>query len=402
MQASLNKIRFVLLLLLLSSFIAANTNAIELAQITLPLTVNFDDDSVLQSWIYDRSVWQIADVEGENVLKGQGLPDKPLIVLGSDDPEWAYPSESDLLIKYNFRLGTASASLRMVFNYVELTGYHVLELTPGRALLKRDDREGDRNYVTERNREIILPRGDAMAPIRENTWHSLVMWISDTRVNVYLDQRLVLRVNDEYTPQVTSGELLFQVNNQLQPVYLDDLQIQRVQPSSTHFEAGNLTRSWSTGGSGTVTYGRDAETGNMYAQLENQLTLTPTIQPLTHLYMSCRLWNDAGGFQLLLTDRDEERLLLDFDQGNLVITRQEANGTALWTTTLSNFYNRSRWDDFHLRLRGTALSIYRDGEPRFNGTIDAEAMQPVSRIRFSTEAGEVQRLDDCLITDLIL
>src|SRR5205085_7934586 len=72
--------------------------------------------------------------------------------------------------------------------------------------------------------------------------------------------------------------------------------------------------------------------------------------------------------------------------GNLVVQHNVAN-----------FYNRKRWEELNISFIGDHLTIYRDGESRFEDNFpDSPA---AGGIVFETGKNDIMRLDDCLITE---
>jgi hypothetical protein len=67
---------------------------------------------------------------------------------------------------------------------------------------------------------------------------------------------------------------------------------------------------------------------------------------------------------------------------------------------VQNFYNRGRWEQWIVSYVGDRLTIYRDGTMRFDETIPNSP--PAGTISFSTSAGDLLRIADCMIAPYVV
>ncbi|MEO8608598.1 MAG: protein kinase [Chloroflexota bacterium] len=361
----------------------------------LPYVADFEEgaDSV-KSWDYDPAVWQVVSEGGENILIGQGKLEQPLVILGLEHPEWLDDTAADLVINFSVNLDAQTGGARMVFRCggaACTNGYEVLEILPGLLSLRRNaptpslfDRLGERVLKT------------INAPIAANEWHNFTVWAQGSRIFVYLDHKLVMSHEDLILPQLGAGAILLQTNSASRPVRWDNFIFQRAETASDHFEASGRPATWDTTNNPN-TFVALEDNGNHYLQIQGEVSVTPKMLPIRDITLSCRVWSDEGGYKLYLRKNAGGSLEMEMKAGNLTLTQLDGADNLVVQHNVSNFYNRKRWEDLNISFIGDHLTIYRDGESRFEESFpDSPA---AGGIVFETGKNDIMRLDDCLITE---
>ncbi|MDL1901266.1 hypothetical protein FBR02_10895 [Anaerolineae bacterium CFX9] len=355
--------------------------------VPMPYIADFEGTNPIGDWDYDPAVWQVFEDGSEHILIGQGRITEPIVVLGGATPAWLDPAVNDMVISFRVNLHPQAAGARLVFRYSSL-GYNVLELFPGLMSLKRNAPTPD---VMTRETERVLQTLNV--PITANSWHNITLWAQGGRIFVYVDRVLRLRAEDRAVPALTGGEILLQVGSTTRPVRFDDLLIQRPEAASEHFQSGSVPPTWLADNPAAVSLGAEAGE-NQFLLMQGAVTVSPQVQPLGDFNLLCRVWNDVGGYRIALRQSGEGATVLDARAGNLLISRTNASGAALSGFNVPNFYNRGRWEELSISYLGDQLVIYRDGIERFRDLVPGAP----GVITFSTQTGDVLRIDDCLFT----
>src|SRR5690606_34676421 len=186
------------------------------------------------------------------------------------------------------------------------------------------------------------------------------------------------------------------VNNQSRPIRFDDFLVMFPEPASTSFESAEIPSEWVTNNTTATTLARD-ESGQ-YLYFANDTLITPQLRPLQDFLMSCRVWNDQGGYQLRLRDSAAGLILLDGVGGAMTISQWTDQGTPINSYQVSNFYNRGRWEQLMIYYVGDRLTIYRNGVVRFDETIPNSP--PAGTISFSTRSGDIMRIGECMFAEV--
>jgi len=379
-------------------------NTVVASEILFPVVVNFDGDP-LQQWTDTANAWAAITVDGETVLSGQGNLDKPLIVYGETQPQWLRPSSEDTMISFDFNIEGGAPGLRLVFQHNPNVGYRVLEMLPGMLQMKRDEIDGNNHDIrVDRALERAFDNGIAQVPLDTDQWHNITLWISGENIYVYLDRKLEMVATDQFQPRLGGGEIIFQTMDATRQVLIDNLRIQEVASPTGHFEVPRLPQPWRTNGSTSDVIGEDG--GNRFLELRDGIYVeTNDDVQLGDLRLTCRFWNEQGGFQMRLRNSAAGSLLFDFVNGNLTVQQILADGTIQWEENISNFYNRRRWDNVSIQIIGNRLEIVRDGSTRFIGDIvdrdgNEAVLLPPGGIRFDANNVDIQRIDDCLVADM--
>jgi hypothetical protein len=131
--------------------------------------------------------------------------------------------------------------------------------------------------------------------------------------------------------------------------------------------------------------------------MQDAVTIKPSILPIRDLSMSCRVWVKQGGYQLSIRQGANGSLRFTFNAGNMLIEYLDGANSVIFSRTVNNVYNLNRWDDLSISFIGDRLQVYRDGISYFEDNILGS---PASGgMSFQTGAGDIIRLDDCLITE---
>jgi serine/threonine-protein kinase len=361
----------------------------------MPFVADFEGPEPLAGWDYDPAVWQVVSESGDNILISQGRLNQPLIILGRERPEWVETEIKDQVISFNINLDRQTGGARVLFRCANIAGcpggYTVLEIFPGTLILKRNAATPDIfNRDTERPLRVV------QAPISEQTWYNITIWVQGVRTYVYLDRQLIIEIEDLIPPQLGGGAVILQTNSSSRAVRWDNFVIQRAESASEHFQGSGLPATWPTSSTTNATIEREPN-GNQYLRLFGEVTVVPQILPIRDLSLTCRVFVEQGGYQMMIRESAGGLLLLEFDAGNLSLTRVDGAGTVVFSERVSNFYNRNRWEDVNLTFISDRLEIYRDGISRFEGTISGSP--PAGGIRFTARRGDILRLDDCLMTE---
>lgn len=361
----------------------------------LPYVADFEGASAVQGWDFDPTVWQIVTEGGENILIGQGKLNQPLVILGLEHPEWLESSTEDLVINFSLNLDPQSGGARVIFRCANAggcpDGYNVLEIYPGLLSLKRNAQTPN---IFQRENERVLK--SVSAPIAGNEWHNITLWVEGSRLFVYLDRTLALSDEDLITPQLGAGAIILQTNSGSRPVRWDNFIVQRPEPASDHFQGSGLPSTWPTTSTTNTTIQQESR-GNQYLQMDGEAVVTPNLLPIRDISLVCRIWVDQGGYHFKLRETPNGSVDFALEGGNLTISRLDGAGSAVVTHKVNNFYNRNRWEDVNISFVGDKLTIYRDGNSRFEETIpDSPAAGGIS---FQTTRNDILRLDDCLITE---
>ncbi len=361
----------------------------------LPFVADFEGADALNGWDYDSAAWQVVNEGGEGVLIGQGKLTQPIVVLGREQPEWQAKGSGNLVIGFNINLDKQSGGARVIFRCADLNGcqkgYNALEILPGLMILRRN---GETPDIMNREGERLLRQ--VKVGIDEQQWYEVRIWVDGSRILVYVDRQLIMSVEDLITPQLGGGAVILQTNSAFRAVRWDNLVIQRPESASNHFQTAGLPVTWQTTSPTAAFIGTD-DTGNQYLQIQDNVTVKPSILPIRDLSLSCRVWVEQGGYQLSIRQGASGSLRFTFAAGNTLIEHLDGAGGVVFSRDVANVYSRNRWDDLSISFIGDRLQVYRDGVNYYEGTI---AGSPASGgISFQTQRGDVIRLDDCLITE---
>ncbi|MBL8165933.1 MAG: protein kinase [Anaerolineae bacterium] len=362
----------------------------------LPFVGDFEAPNPLAGWDYDPTIWQVVTEGGENILIGQGRLNKPLIILGREPAEWTDPAAQDLVISFSVRLDPQSGGARVIFRCANAggctSGYNVLEIFPGLLSLKRNAPTPD---IFTRETERVLRAENA--PVEQNTWHNITIWVQGSRIYVYLDRRLAITNEDLITPQLGAGAIILQTNSEQRAVRFDNFIVQRPEPASEHFQASGLPALWPTTSTTAATIQPEGN-GNQFLRMAREdVVVTPDILPIRDMTLTCRVQVEQGGYRMTLRQNPGGSVLFELEGGNLTISHLDGAGSVVQSFNVRNFYNRNRWEDLSITFVGDRLEIYRDGVSRFEETIPGSPA--AGGISFATSRNDILRLDDCLIME---
>ncbi|MBZ0279091.1 MAG: protein kinase [Anaerolineae bacterium] len=361
----------------------------------LPYVADFEGENAVTGWDFDPAIWQVVTEGGENILIGQGRLQQPLVVLGLERPEWLEASVNDLVISFSIRFDPQTGGARIIFRCADAGGcpggYNVLEIFPGLLSLKRNAPTPD---IFGRENERVLKTDNA--PIGENEWHNLTIWVQGSRIFIYLNRQLVMNHEDLIPPQLGAGAIILQTNSAQRAVRFDNFIVQRPEPASDHFQGSGLPPNWQTTSTTNTTIGQESG-GNQYLQMQGETVVTPNVLPIRDLNLACRVWVEQGGYRLTIRQNPGGSFVMAFDAGDVTMTHLDGAGGIVAENRIRNFYNRNRWEDLNIRFIGDRLEIYRDGVSRFEETLPGSPA--AGGITLETRRNDILRLDDCLIVE---
>jgi hypothetical protein len=299
------------------------------------------------------------------------------------------------MISFDVNLDRQSGGARIIFRCANSNtcqnGYNVLEVLPGSMLLRRS---GDSPNIFDHDSERTLRL--VKAAVEAQRWYEIRIWVEGSRILVYLDQQLMMSVEDLNTPQLNGGAVILQTNSAFRAVRWDNIVIQRPEAASEHFQSAGLPSTWQTT-SATAAFIGSESGGNQYLQMQDSVTVKPSILPIRDLALSCRVWVEQGGYRLRIRQGTNGSLRFTFDAGNMLIEYLDGADSVVFSRAVTNFYNRNRWDDLSISFIGDRLQVYRDGVSYFEDTINGSPGS--GGMSFETRQGDIIRLDDCLITE---
>lgn len=354
----------------------------------LPFIVDFESTNPIAEWDYDPQTWQVVNEDGQKLLVGRGRLAAPMVVVGNGRPEWL--RENNFVISTDFKLENGSGGARIVFRYDEDGGYQTIELFPGLVILRRNNLSSP--DVTNREAEVIIQQVGS-APISNDTWHNVTIWVDGRLIYVYLDGRLLMRATDN-NPELTAGQILLQVNASNRSVRFDNFTVQKAEAFSNHFEGSTLPSTWQTNNSLKTLI--TTESGNNFVQVENNVEVKPVMSPIQDFTIRARVWSTTGGYRLYLRESGAGALLFQLDAGNLNISHLDSNGSVVWTRRVDNFYTRNVWQAVEITLIGDKLKIVLEGRTRFEDTL--QSTPPAGTLRIVTGNNDYMRFDDFLVT----
>ncbi|NJL94230.1 MAG: hypothetical protein HC915_11145, partial [Anaerolineae bacterium] len=325
---------------------------------TLPFVADMEGDNPIKDWEYLPEQWQVRTDGGNTALYGTTGFDSSLTVLGRQVPEWVQPGQDDLLISFRVNLLEGNSLGRFIFKFQPNSGYYVLEVLSGRAILKR----GPAGVAPSRPNELPLATFNN-APIQNNRWYEFSIWAEGSRVFVYLNKQLVMSATDRELPLLPGSILLQTASSQANPVGWDDLIVQRPELASEHFEGSSFPNTWERSSQQNVSLQSDGT--NQFIQLDNAAEVRPVTPPMSNFILYARLNNTSLGFEMFVRESNQGSLEFDWDAGNVVITQYSGTGEVVWNETLGNFYGRARFEEFVITIVGERLTIFDSGEILF-------------------------------------
>ncbi len=354
-----------------------------------PYLEDFEGPDPAAEWDFDPSAWQVIDESNEHFLSGQGSLRQPAVIMGRGYQPWI---DSDgAIINFRIFLDPQAVGARIVFNYDPSSGeYRVLELFPGLVSLKRNSPTPD---VFTRDTERILRT--TSAPMSANQWHEISIWQQGNHINVYLNDVLLISLDDTITPALDNGQIMLQVTSQTRPIRFDDFLIQEPSSTASNFDAGVVPSNWRVNSDPSlVTVQTDGITTYLAFQPGGSVTLLSD-EPLSDFSMLCNIWSDNGGYQINLRDGDQGAISLTTSGGNLDISRRDPSGVTTPIDTVANFYNRGRWELLYIEFIGSQLSIDRDGVNRYEGALTDPPAEGYVSFTAPTSS-DIFRIDYCV------
>jgi len=354
-----------------------------------PYLEDFEGQDPAAEWDFDPAAWQVISESNEHFLSGQGSLRQPAVIMGRGYQPWI--ESEGVIINFRVFLDPQAVGARVVFNYNSSSGeYRVLELFPGLVSLKRNSPTPD---IFTRETERVLRT--TSAPLSANQWNEFTIWQQGSHINVYLNDSLLISLDDTAPPALNNGQIMLQVTSQTRPIHFDDFLIQEPSSTATNFDAGVVPSNWRINSDPSlVSVQTDGFTNYLAFQPGGSVTLLSD-EPLQDFSMLCNIWSDNGGYQINLRDGDQGAISLTTSGGNLAISRRDATGTSTPIDTVANFYNRGRWELLYIEFVGNHLSIDRDGVNRYEGTLSEPPSEGYVSFTAPTSS-DIFRLDYCV------
>ncbi len=357
----------------------------------LPYVADFEDLDDLRNWEFSPEAWQVVNENNQNILVGSGRTDQLLTLLGQIDPQWTYSSVDNLLISFRVNLGEdPNAGARIIFK-ASPTGYNAMDILQGSLVLRRNaeipvfyDRLSERNLRT-----VLMDIGG-------DNWVNIRIWVQGRGIAVYIDDAMVISLEDFIEPRLPAGDILLQIVQNFTPVRFDDLHIQQPEPGSHRFNEGEVPSSWITLSEAQPSIGT-AGSEDGYLFLPSNTTTALQMQPLRDVTMSCRMWVEFGGYDMRMRSGSQEGMIFRFERGDLNILHVDAEDNVLQSFIVPFFHNYNRWDSVNLSFTGNRLQLYRDGRLYFDRLIEDSPGAGI--ITFETNPEGRLRIDDCLVTE---
>lgn len=354
----------------------------------MPFLADMENADVLTGWAYDAEQWRLVTEGGNTALVGASGLSSSLAILGNEVPEWTESDATDIILRMRFRLQDVNSGARLIFRYSP-AGYYTLEITGGRIVLRR----GPAGQISRSN-ELNLVNGVVTNVVNIGTWYEMILWIEGGRIFVYLDRQLIISANDTSSPIPAGGILLQTLAANVNPVYFDDIIVQRPESASDHFEnASSLPSTWGYSPVSAVTL--SSANNSQFLETNGQVSVVPGTSTLGDFLMSCNLASRQGSFYIRLRDSSNGVLRLEGLAGDLKVTHYDADGNEVKTVTLSQFYSRD-FNVMFVEVVGERVLIWDR-----RGNLKLDELYPGLPINggivFQTGVtGDILRIDDCL------
>ncbi len=320
----------------------------------LPYVNDMEAPDAIKQWDLDPTAWKLSPDSGNTALVGSGGLNKPAVVLGKSNPaaEWTDPSNRNLYLTISIDLDSPQSVGRVIFR-LSNSGYYVIELSSGTLKLSRGTAAGKIDRPSERT----MRGGQISAPFHSGSFYKWTIWADDSRIFIYLEDRLIMQVRDGDTP-LPGGQIMFQT---LSPspsysVRFDNIKVQRPAPASQHFEGASFPATWTRSNLTDAGIGDDGN-GNHYIEQTNG-TVSPNTGALTDFLVACRISSVQGGFDLRMRESSSGYFLFHFESGNMTLSTVDNAGKATVVQDFPNFYAHGFFQDFTFEFVGDRLTIY--------------------------------------------
>jgi hypothetical protein len=354
----------------------------------LPFLADFEQANALVGWQYVPDQWRVVNEGGNTALYGSSGLNNSLVILGQEVPEWSEPANTDLVLRFKFKLLQTNSGGRLMFRYSE-NGYYVLEMLGGLFRLRRGN-SGNINRSSENDFS-----GASYNQIQQGRWYEVLVWVEGGRTYVYLDQLLVIQVMDTGLPLPAGGILLQTFSTGTNPVAFDDILVQRAEPSSDHFDnVASFPNAWARDPIAGVTM--DSRGSNQFVKMAGVARLVPLTSDLEDFVFSCSLRSAEGDFKIRLRDSAQGGLLLDGQAGNLVVAHVDGTGNIVESQRLQNFYSRD-FNNIIVELVGERVRIYSRNGTLVMDRLFSNLPRRGSIVFETTQGFDIFYVDDCLI-----
>jgi serine/threonine protein kinase/uncharacterized protein YraI len=363
----------------------------------MPYLADMEMPDQLEGWSFRSEDWQIVPEAGNKVLVGTSGLNRALEILGAEaeTPEWKEAGATDIILRYKFSLNDpGNSGSRVIFRFSE-DGYYVIDAVAGLLTLKRGRAGGE----ISRSTEINLA---SFSEIQAGVLHEVIVWSEGRRIYVYVDNELVITVNDSSTLLPAGGILLQTLSTaDFAATVYDDIIIQKAEAPSSHFEniSGFPSDTWNRSSNEDVMLGNNGLTS--YIALEGEASVQPTMPDMSDFLFSCNIRSQQGDYYIRLRDQGSAALLFEGKGGNLVVSSLNSQGRVEKTETLQNFYSRD-FNNMIVQVAGNRVIVYdRNGNREMDEIFDT--LPESGRFVFGTGgSNDILHIDDCIFAGTTL
>jgi hypothetical protein len=255
-------------------------------------------------------------------------------------------------------------------------------------------KRGQPGKVPERGTERTLAQR-VQQPIRPGGWYELRIWADSSRVFVYLENNLLISVEDT-GDALPGGAILLSTLNTTFRVRFDNIKIQRPLAASQHFQGSDWPNTWTRTDLSTSKINYDSR-GNGFIEVSRGDAGPAINPPVADLLMACRIQSIQGGLEVRMRESAEGAFLFQFLAGNMTLHQVDNTGKSVQRWSFPNFYDRSVFTDLIVETVGDQIRMFYDTKV-FVQTI--KNMPPPGNIRFtSPKPNDEFRIDDCLFAE---
>lgn len=361
----------------------------------MPYLNDMEAPDALADWDYNPEVWGIQSISGNAMLVGKGGQNDRLVVLGKQPSEWNNPNQTDLLITLTVNMVKPASMPRIIFRYTA-TGYYVLQIASGGNLQLFRSESGE---IAPANERLMRRLNTQLQSGATGPFYQVMIWSTPNQIAVYVDRRLMLRHVDP-SGTLPGGAIMLQNRNVQNEVRYDNLKIQTPLAASTTFQLPVWPEATWENASPTTT--QLLENGEeIFAKVEAG-TIRPRFEePLSNLYISCRMRRINNGMVMRVRETEEGFVEFDFTGGNLTVNQVDRNNKRIQLKSFPN-YHGNEFFVFTAELMDGHIRLYKEDEiPVLDVLVDTLPL--AGGISFEARANkrDIFYLDDCLFAEAV-
>jgi serine/threonine-protein kinase len=357
---------------------------------SLPYLNDMESAEALAGWDYNRELWTARQDSGNTTLTSTGGEKDIAIVMGTVAPEWATSPDPSLVISYSLSLVDNGAISRTVFRYSD-KGYYALQMNSGGLILSR----AETNNLARTGTRIVARVSNL--PITSGPYYHVMIWLDESRIFVYIDRQLRLRVEDTESV-LPSGAIILQSLAAGKRLRFDDFKFQRPLPVSSHFQTSGFPANYDRTSTTGATMGTDANSNSYIDLREGEVTPRLDQWP-DDLLFSCRLNVQLNNpFEIRLRNSTQGAYSFEFSVGQLTLNVVDANGNKTLVRKYVNFFSPGRFFEFTVEVIGNEIRVY-DTDQIFADKVPNAP--PSGGVKFSALTNGRFQLDDCLYAEQV-